>query len=475
MNTWVYSGFFLTVLLIAGLSVASGSSGGTAQSTYASHITAGLILGTLIGGASTIGTAQLAYQYGMSAWWFTLGGGLACVVLAVGFAKPLRRQNCPTLVGMITKEYGTHAGLAASILNSVGTFINIIAQLISASAVVFVILPDIRYGAAIGLSALLMVVYGVFGGTRGIGVVGILKLVLLSLSMLLCGTLVLSKIGGVDAFIHLTRGMETETGVRYFSLFARGFGKDLGACLSLIFGVLTTQTYAQAVLCGRTDRSARVGALAAAVLITPIGICGILVGLYMRSVTDPALFDAKTALTEYVLRYSGMPALLAGGILGALFIASVGTGAGLALGVTSVFRSDVLSRLFQRPALHLTDSVANRLVYACVLLFGFLFSVGSWSDTILNFSFLSMGLRGATVFAPLCFLLWRPGQVHGAWALASIILGPVTCLLFGTLWPLKAVLNGWDPLFPGILASAIPMAAGAFVRKRYTAGRNTIK
>ena len=33
----------------------------------------GAILGTLIGGGSTIGTAQLAFEVGFSAWWWTLG------------------------------------------------------------------------------------------------------------------------------------------------------------------------------------------------------------------------------------------------------------------------------------------------------------------------------------------------------------------------------------------------------------------
>ena len=30
---------------------------------------AGSLMGTLVGGASTIGTAQLAFTYGFSAWW----------------------------------------------------------------------------------------------------------------------------------------------------------------------------------------------------------------------------------------------------------------------------------------------------------------------------------------------------------------------------------------------------------------------
>ena len=40
----------------------------------------GLLLGSLIGGQCTIGTAQLAYTYGLSAIWFSFGAGLGSLV-----------------------------------------------------------------------------------------------------------------------------------------------------------------------------------------------------------------------------------------------------------------------------------------------------------------------------------------------------------------------------------------------------------
>ena len=95
-----------TVGLILGLSVYSGTRmKGGAQKNGAA-VTAGLIMGTLVGGSSTVGTAQLAYNYGMSAWWFTLGGGISCLILALCFAGPLRHNGGRTLIGMIEKEFG---------------------------------------------------------------------------------------------------------------------------------------------------------------------------------------------------------------------------------------------------------------------------------------------------------------------------------------------------------------------------------
>ena len=35
-------------------------------------LVAGSIAGTVVGGGATVGTAQLAYHFGLSAWWFTL-------------------------------------------------------------------------------------------------------------------------------------------------------------------------------------------------------------------------------------------------------------------------------------------------------------------------------------------------------------------------------------------------------------------
>jgi solute:Na+ symporter, SSS family len=57
----------------------------------------GTIMGTLIGGASTIGTAQLAFEVGFSAWWWTLGGGLACAVMGLFMVNRLWASKVETI------------------------------------------------------------------------------------------------------------------------------------------------------------------------------------------------------------------------------------------------------------------------------------------------------------------------------------------------------------------------------------------
>lgn len=461
MDILLIAGLCATLIIIVGLSVWSGTRVKTGQKV-SMPVVAGVIMGTLVGGSSSVGTAQLAYQYGMSAWWFTLGAGIACLILALVYAIPLRRSGCPTLVGMIRKEFCAAAGMWASVLSAIGTFINIISQLISATAVIAVVFPQLPLPASIALSAVFMVLYVIFGGTKGTGMVGIVKILLLYGAMLACGAMVLQMTDGVSGFIKMVNSIENPEKTRFFSLFARGIGTDLGACLSLILGVLTTQTYAQGILSGRTDKDAIGGALASAFLIPPIGIGGILVGLYMRS--NAALYPgltAKTALTAFVTAH--MPPLLAGVVLGTLFVAVVGTGAGLALGISSIINNDIVKRLTRSfDASKKFDALAKLWIVLVLLVAGIL-SCGSLGDTILKFAFMSMGLRGAVIFLPLLCALWLPGRIHKKYAIASILISPLAVLAFG-LWDALP----FDPLFVGVLVSVVIIAIGFFRSKPVT-------
>jgi len=97
---------------------------------------AGSIIGTLVGGSSTIGTAQLAFTYGFSAWWFTLGGGIGCLILALGFAKPLYNSGISTLPQVFSREYDQTSSTVATVLMSIGSFLSIVAQVLAGIALV---------------------------------------------------------------------------------------------------------------------------------------------------------------------------------------------------------------------------------------------------------------------------------------------------------------------------------------------------
>ena len=144
-----------------------------------SFLVAGAIMGSLVGSQSTMGTAQLSFQFGFSGWWFTLGCCFGCLALGLIYSHRLRQSGCITELAIITREYGPASGGLSSVLCSVGIFISVFSQVIACAGLISALFPGTPLWAGALLSALLMGLYVIFGGAWGAGMGGIVKLLLL--------------------------------------------------------------------------------------------------------------------------------------------------------------------------------------------------------------------------------------------------------------------------------------------------------
>ena len=451
----IFLGLLISVLLIVAAAVYSGTH--KQKGNMGSVLLGGVILGTIIGGSCTIGTAQLAFLYGACAWWFCLGCAIAVVFLALFFAIPFRRGEGRTIMGIISQEYGERAGMMASVMSASGTFISILCQLIAATSVIAVIFPNVSMSWALLGSAAFMIIYVVFGGTRGAGLVGMVKLGLVYSSMILCGVLVLKMTGGFEGFVTMVNALETPNGEDFLNVFGRGVSREVGSCVAMIIGITTTQIYAQAICAARSDRVARWGTIGSALLIPIIGALGILVGLYMRAHYPDIV--PKTALTQFVLLQ--IPDLLSGVILGTLFVTVVGSGAGLALGISTIINNDIVQVLGRKWVHAETRSRRIQILIVSVLMTGAFTCMMLETDVILNFAFLSMGLRGTVVFAPLCCALWLKNRIDARWALLAIVLGPFTEFILPVFVEMP-----FNPLFAGVGMTFLIMGVGLIRGRR---------
>lgn len=461
MTSLHYIGAILVLALITAVGIYSGkkvsgakdfSSGGRKAGV---GIIAGSIIGTLVGGASTIGTAQLAFNYGFSAWWFTLGGGLGCLILALGFAKPLYNSEITTLPQVFAREYGQTSSTISTILMSIGSFLSIVAQVLSGIALITTVSHLGSLPATICI-IILMLAYVIFGGVWGAGLVGIVKTILLYATVIICGFMAINLGGGISSF---TSNLPKE---QYFSLFARGTMVDMGAGISLILGVITTQAYIQAIISAKNLKISKTGALVSAVLIPIVGIAGIFVGMYMK-MTSPDMASAS-ALPTFIMQ--NLPPLVAGMVMATLLVALVGTGAGVALGLSSMICNDIYKVYFNKNASDKTLLNATRVIIAVILIIVAILSSGNLGSLILGWSFMSMGLRGAVAFAPLCCALFLPGKIDKNFALLAMILGPLFVLVGKFALP-----SHIDPLFLGVPVSILVMFIGYFANKNNSKNR----
>lgn len=453
-------------------------------------VVCGTIMGTLIGGQSTVGTTQLAFTYGLSAWWFTLGAALGCVFLAIGYVVPLRRSGCTTLLEVVSKEYGKKAEVLGSVLCSIGMFVSVVAQILSASALLMTLFP-MKFYLAAALSCLIMMAYVVFGGLWSAGIGGIVKLILLCVSSLAGGIIVLSLTDGyhglmtsIEEMMHAIKiplfdqtpqgDVSTFVAKQYNNLLSRGAGKDIGSCLSVILGVLATQSYAQGIWAAKTDSVARKGAMISAVLTIPIGAACVLIGLYMRghyvtmeevetlavvgkSLPENVGVMATTAQAFPLFITHHIPEFLGGIVLGTLLITIIIGGSGLTLGASTILVRDVFTKI--NPSLNESSKNlrVSRMTIVGILLLSVVFAATFSGSFINDLGFLSMGLRATAVFIPLTLALFFSRRIKSQWILISIIAG-TTALIIAQFIKLPV-----DGIFVGLGVGAICCLVG--VRK----------
>ena len=488
-------GVLLTVALLLAVSWYSGRKVKDAHSfttggNSGSWMVCGALLGTLAGGQSTIGTAQLAFCYGLSAWWFTIGAGLGALVLGLFYAGPLRRSGCTTLLEVVSREYGHKAETVGSILFLIGIFISIMSQVLSSSAMIGSLFGMSTTWASVAGAVLIMLLV-LFGGIRSAGAGGIVKLILLYLCSLAAGIVVwhiaggLTGLGnGVDTVYHSPalaqyNGLSDIESIhhRYGSPFARGFFKDMGGCLSLILGVVCTQSYAQCIWSAATTPKARRGALLCALFMPIIGAACTLVGIYMRGhyVTHDELTalqaagetlpqglgvieNSAQAFPAFILRH--LPAWLGGLMLGTMLINILGCGSGLSLGAATILVRDVYGNFKRRMGLNaspLSQLAQTRLSIVGILVAAVIATLLFHSSFINDLGFLSLGLRAVAILFPLCFALWCPGRFKPSRVLLSMPAGVAAMLLANfTSLPGDAVYYGLGISLAVILTGRTP-------------------
>ena len=464
-------GVVLTVTLLLAVSWLSGRHVKDARSfttggTSGSWMVCGALLGTLAGGQSTIGTAQLAFSYGLSAWWFTIGAGLGALVLGLFFAGPLRNSGCSTLLEVVSREYGHKAETVGSLLFLVGIFISIVSQVISSSAMIGSLFGITTVWASIAGAVLIMLLV-LYGGIRSAGSGGIVKLILLYLCSLAAGVVVWHIAGGLAGLregvdniyqsptLGQLHGLSDIESIhhQYGSPFARGFFKDTGGCLSLVLGVVCTQSYAQCIWSASSTPKARRGALLCALFMPIIGAACTLVGIYMRGhyVTADELAalqaagetlpegigviaDSAQAFPAFILKH--LPAWLGGLMLGTMLINILGCGSGLALGAATILVRDVYGNLRQRLGMasgRLSQLLQTRLSIIGILTAAVLAALAFHGAFINDLGFLSLGLRAVAILFPLCFALWLPGRFSRKAILLSMPVGVGAMLVAGAL------------------------------------------
>lgn len=418
-----------------GFSLAGRSSGAV--------LIAGSILGTCIGGSATVGTAQLAATIGLSAWWFTIGIGIALMNMALLYARPLRRTGLETIPEYLSIHFGRSAGPLTSIISSLGTLFSVVATALAGIHTIAMIFAVPPWSAALIVVALVAAYVG-FGGMKGASVSGVLR------TAVITGVL---GFAGVVAALSVSRMPDIDAvlpPIPWFSLWVGGFGDWVGNLASLIVGMLCTQTYVQAIYSASNTRMAAIGTMAAALVAIPVGLPSVAVGMFMHA-HHPEL-PPVLALPMYFARY--LPPWLGGIGLAGILLSVVGAIAGLSLGIGTMIANDI-----GRGLLRVTENhrilVINRVSVLAVACLSMTIALFSLDSSLLEWNYLSFAVRGAGVFLPLTLAIFLPGRLPAFWAILSMVASTAAAVVAQFFVSLPV-----NPLFVGLIVSAALIVPG---------------
>lgn len=408
----------------------------------------GGIIGAFAGGTVTIGTAQMAYQYGISGLWFTLGAGMACLILSLLLAKPMRQKGVETIPQFLSGYYGGRVAPWVALFIALGMYIQLAVQMIAS---VPLLMSMFRVSPVWGILvfACFSIVLILGGGFMGTTLVGLFKLLLMIFTLFLAGAMSWGFLGGLQ-------GMRFQfPDSSWLSMFPRGIPKELAGGLSVVVGFISTQSFIQPVFAGKTVRAARAGSLLAAFLLPCFGVAGVMVGMYMRS-AHPGI-EPAAALPLFMILHQ--PSWLGGMGVATLLVSLALTASALALGVSTLLSRDIY--LLARPSASDREQLlAARLLLFTVVASACIFSYFILGDLILDWTYLSNALRGVTVFLPLAGAVFLTRRFSPKTGLLAVTIPPLVAIAWAAYFP-----GGIHPLYVGLPVSLLIMVLGFLFKK----------
>jgi SSS family solute:Na+ symporter len=394
----------------------------------------GTLSAVVLGGASTIGTVSLGYQYGISGAALVFMIGLGLIGLGVLLAGRLAKAGVYTVPELMAKRYGVSAKLvSAAIMAAYALMIATTSTI--ASGTVFNSLLGVSTTVAILIAGGVVVLYCVTGGMWSLTLTDIVQFAIMTLGIFgLLLPFAVSEAGGFS-------GMSDTLPSSYFDPTAIGWNTIFTYFLLFFFGLMIGQDIWQRIFTGRDEKVMRTGTIVAGVYCIFYGIVGALIGaaakVVLPNLSNPD--EAFAQVTEAVL-----PTGLTGLVLAAALAAIMSTASAALLATSTILANDLLSLVRPVKNALVATRVTTLFVGAAVV------GVSLIVNDVVGALTVAYDLLTGALFVPIVLgLLWSRGTARAAVASMAVSSVVVVVLL------LTSGLYSNDPIIYGLLSSLV--------------------
>ncbi|WAF86555.1 sodium:solute symporter [Metapseudomonas otitidis] len=378
-----------------------------------------LYLGTLsavmLGGASTIGSVRLGYQYGISGLWLVFMLGLGIIILSLAFSRQISALRVFTVTQILEQRYQASSRLIGGVV-MVGYDLMVAVTATIAIGSVTEVVFDIPRIPAILCGGGLVIFYSVIGGMWSLTLTDIIQFVIMTLGIFL--VLLPMSVGEAGGLAALQAQLPTG----YFELGHIGLDTILTYFLLYFFGALIGQDIWQRLFTARSQQVVRYAGLGAGVYCMFYGAACALIGAAAKLLL-PDLPVAENAFAE--IARDVLPAGLRGLVVAAALAAIMSTASACLLAAATVLKEDIYSRFLKpegedhlRSSRWITFGLgAAMLTMACLV-----------NDVIAGLSIAYNLLVGGLLVPIIGALLWRRASATGA--MACMVTGSLTVIAF---------------------------------------------
>ena len=407
----------------------------------------GTLSAVVLGGASTIGSVSLGYQYGISGMWLVFMIGLGIIALGLLLSTRLSRLGVFTVAEMLELRYGATSRLIGAIIVSTYALMIAVTSTIAIGAVFDVIL-GLRPTAAILLAGGIVVLYSVIGGMWSITLTDVMQFCVMTVGIfLILLPLALSGAGGLSV-------MRKELPSSFFDLTSIGGGTIFTYFLLFFLGLMIGQDIWQRVFTARSASVARWGGVAAGIYCLLFALAGALIGTAARIVV-PDLAVPDNAFAEVAREV--VPAGLLGLVLAAALAAVMSTSSAGLLAASTLLANDVYAR-FVANRTHAGVGL-DRLFTLVVGIVVLVLSV--FVSDVIGALTVAYDLLVGAIFVPVVgALFWR--EATSAGALASMLAGGLTVIVLLLFQGLLAN----SPIYVGLIVSLIAFVVVSLLTPR---------
>ncbi len=364
------------------------------------------------GAGSALSTADLAYEDGLGAFWYYGVPVLISTFLMILSAGSIRRVGYLTQGRMMQARYSGAAAKLLSLLILVFMVFNAASQMVGVGNF-FGSYLGLSYETAVLLGTLIVLIYSMFGGFRGVVLTDIIQFVLLLISALVVFGVGYTNAGGIDG---IRNAMNAAGKPDYLNM---GAGASKYSMYVITFGCawMIQANVWQRISAARTDRDARKMTVMSFFAYIPLYLMVVFTGMagFVLYPEIPKGGVVTALVTDYLTP-----------VLGALVF--IGISAAIMSTMDSLLNTASMTLMLDLLPEHPDEKKQlsrSRITTLSVTAVALLISLKIRS--ILQISWMASDIITTGVFVPLVMgFFWRRGNTYGA--LSSLGVGFVYCL-----------------------------------------------